>query len=260
MLGLSATPQRDDGLSKVFHWYLGEPVYWEKRREADPDVQVQVVHFRSNDSAYRDPPLDYKGDVILARLLTQVVECKPRNIILVKLIKEFAANPERRILILSERKGHLEELEQGLANSGLSIGYYIGGMKETVREEGAKSARILLATYAMASEAMNIRSLNTVLMASPRKKVEQSVGRILRERPCERKVIPLIIDMVDMHGVYKGQFKKRRVFYRACGYSFQVRTYNETQLEESSEESDNEDVSVVYNEDKKDPNECAIID
>jgi hypothetical protein len=35
------------------------------------------------------------------------------------------------------------------------------------------TGRIILATYAMASEAMNIKTLNAVVLASPRKKVEQ---------------------------------------------------------------------------------------
>lgn len=74
-------------------------------------------------------------------------------------------------------------------------------MKEAVREEAGRTARVLLASYAMASEAMNIKSLNAVILASPRKRIEQSVGRVLRERPTERKVPPVIIDVVDSHGV-----------------------------------------------------------
>jgi superfamily II DNA or RNA helicase len=43
MLGLSATPTRDDGLTKVFEWFLGKPIHWEKTREADPDVIVKFI-------------------------------------------------------------------------------------------------------------------------------------------------------------------------------------------------------------------------
>jgi hypothetical protein len=95
---------------------------------------------------------------------------------------------------------------------------------------------------------MNIKSLNTVLLASPRKKIEQSVGRILRERPSERKVDPLIMDVVDSHGVYQGQWRKRRVFYKACGYKIQFKTYSEKE-EESSEdiEEPSKNVSIVQN-------------
>ena len=102
------------------------------------------------------------------------------------------------------------------------MSYYIGGMKEDVRESGAATARVLLASYAMASEAMNIKSLNTVIMASPRKKVEQSTGRILRIQKDQREVPPLIIDVVDSHGVYQGQWKKRAQYYRKCSYRIQI--------------------------------------
>jgi hypothetical protein len=91
-------------------------------------------------------------------------------------------------------------------------------MKEETREEGEKTARVLLASYAMTSEAMNIKSLNAVILASPRKKVEQSTGRILRTRIADRVVAPLIVDIVDVHGVYQGMWKKRLAYYKKCAY------------------------------------------
>jgi hypothetical protein len=94
-------------------------------------------------------------------------------------------------------------------------------MKEEVREEGARTAQVLLGTYAMASEAMNIKTLNTMVMASPRKKIEQSTGRILRTRKDEREVVPLIVDIVDSHGVYQGQWFKRRAYYKRCAYKIE---------------------------------------
>jgi hypothetical protein len=70
----------------------------------------------------------------------------------------------------------------------------------------------------MASEAMNIKTLNAVILASPRKKVEQSTGRILRTRIADRVVAPLIVDIVDVHGVYQGMWKKRLAYYKKCAY------------------------------------------
>ena len=257
MLGLSATPQRDDGLTKVFEWYLGKPVYWEKTREKDTTVQVRSIQFRTKDAQYLDQPVDFRGEVVLARLLTNVVECASRTRMIVREIQELCQEKGRRVLVLSERKSHLEAMEKLLEDSGLSLSYYIGGMKEAVREEGAKIARVLLATYAMASEAMNIKSLNTVILASPRKKIEQSVGRILRERPSERKITPLIVDVVDSHGMYQGQYRTRRAFYKKCGYTFQSRRYNDDVLEESSEEdSADSDLEGVV----QDMNACGITD
>jgi superfamily II DNA or RNA helicase len=217
MLGLSATPTRDDGLTKVFEWFLGKPVYWEKKREADPGVIVKKVDFDTDDAAYQEVPVDSQGETILARLLTQVVVCEARNEAIDGIMADLVKEVKRRILVLSERKSHLERIERGLPK-GTTVGYYIGGMKEDVREEGAKTAQVLLGTYAMASEAMNIKTLNTMVMASPRKKIEQSTGRILRTRKDEREVEPIIVDIVDSHDVYQNQWLKRRAYYKRCEY------------------------------------------
>jgi superfamily II DNA or RNA helicase len=223
VLGLSATPTRDDGLTKVFEWFLGEPVYWEKIREADETVSVRGVRFTSSDTGYSIEPTDDNGEIVMARLLTQVVECAERTKMIAGIIVDLAKDPNRRILVLSERIGHLNSLEALLmeTNPGLIIRYYIGGMKEAKREAGAAEANVLLASYSMASEAMNIKSLNAVVLASPRKKVEQSTGRILRQRKEERKVDPLIVDIIDQHGMYIRQWGLRSQYYKQCGYKIQ---------------------------------------
>lgn len=218
MLGLSATPKRDDGLTKVFEWFLGKPVYWEKSREPDETVIVRCEQFTCDDAEYTEVPTNYRGEMIMARLLSRVVDCTERTQKIAQIVKEICADPNRRILVLSERIGHLKAIEALLEPSGLTMSYYVGGMKEAVREEGAKSAKVLLASYAMASEAMNIKTLNAVILASPRKKVEQSTGRILRTQISQRTVAPLIVDIVDVHGVYQGMWKKRRAYYKKCAY------------------------------------------
>jgi superfamily II DNA or RNA helicase len=219
MLGLSATPTRDDGLTKVFEWHLGKPVYWEKRREADETVSVEIMRFTSNDIDYTEVPTNFRGEVILARLLTKIVSCMKRNIYIADKLKDLIKEPARRILVLSERISHLEDLEALLKPTGCVMGYYIGGMKTATRELAAEEAQILWATYAMASEAMNIKTLNCVLMASPRRKIEQSTGRILRQRPEERKVAPIIVDVVDVHRSMQSQSRIRIAYYKKCGYN-----------------------------------------
>ena len=66
---------------------------------------------------------------------------------------------------------------------------------------------------------MNIKTLNCVLMASPRKKIEQSTGRILRQRPEERKLAPVILDIIDVHPTYGRQARERIAYYKKCGYN-----------------------------------------
>lgn len=220
MLGLSATPTREDGLSKVFHWFLGEPVYWEKTREPDPSVEVKGVQIKTTDPTYNEVPTDWRGEPVMARLLGNILGCKERSTEIVRWVLRLCKEPARRVLILSERIGHLESLEEMIraADASLTMAYYIGGMKEATREEGAATARILLASYAMASEAMNIKTLNAVILASPRKAVEQSTGRILRVRPDQRQVQPVIVDIIDDHSMYQGQWRKRLTYYKKCHY------------------------------------------
>ena len=280
MLGLSATPTRDDGLTRVFEWFIGKPTYWEKVREADPDVIVRKVDFESDDPAYSNEPVDFRGDVVLPTLLTQVLAYEARNEMIDEVMAGLVAEKDRRILVLSDRKTHLERIEHGhkptlLARlrkvqkeevdkngkvielsitqikgrlkalgldysgglpEGTTVSYYIGGMKEEVREEGARTSQVLLGTYAMASEAMNIKTLNTMVMASPRKKIEQSTGRILRVQKDARTVQPLIVDIVDSHGVYQGQWKKRHVYYKKCAYKIAKSTDAVTETKEEVNE------------------------
>ena len=74
----------------------------------------------------------------------------------------------------------------------------------------------------MASEAMNIKTLNTVVLASPRTNVEQATGRILRTRISERIVQPLILDIVDPHDPLMNQLKSRESYYKKCNYTIET--------------------------------------
>ena len=80
---------RDDGLTKVFEWHLGKPVYWEKKREADSTVSVEIMRFKSDDLVYTDTPTNFRGEVIFATLLTQILGFQKRNEFIAKKLKEL---------------------------------------------------------------------------------------------------------------------------------------------------------------------------
>ena len=73
----------------------------------------------------------------------------------------------------------------------------------------------------MASEAFSVKKLNTVILATPRKQVQQSTGRIFRQRIDERKVPPHIIDIIDSHDCHKRRWYVRQKFYKDCQYTFE---------------------------------------
>jgi superfamily II DNA or RNA helicase len=93
------------------------------------------------------------------------------------------------------------------------VGYYVGGMKEADLKK-SETCQVIIATYAMAAEALDIKTLTTLLLATPKTDIIQAVGRILRVKH-ER---PLVIDIIDTHEVFINQWQKRRKYYASNKY------------------------------------------
>ncbi|NCA22840.1 MAG: hypothetical protein EBS86_17130, partial [Crocinitomicaceae bacterium] len=116
-LGLSATPQRADGLEDIFKIFLGPVRYQISVREADRSVEVRTIRFHSADPAYATVPYDFRGKVNRARLCNQIAECKQRTQFLCAEI-EPSLREGRKLLILSNRREHLAEFERILRGRG----------------------------------------------------------------------------------------------------------------------------------------------
>ena len=69
---------------------------------------------------------------------------------------------------------------------------------------------------------MDIPKLNTMILASPKSDIVQSVGRILRQKKEIRKFTPLIVDIQDEFATFKNQSKKRLAFYNRCKYDITI--------------------------------------
>jgi hypothetical protein len=219
-LGLSATLDRKDGLRKVFEWFIGRVVN-ELVVRTDKALLVKMVKYFDTDSTYGVEKLLWNGQKNSAAMITDVCEYEPR---IVRLIDEYEAlikkEPERKTLILSGRRNHLEMIENSLIDRGYrSIGYYVGGMKEQDLKK-TETRDIILATYSMAAEGMDIPVLNTLILASPIGDIEQAVGRIQRQKPHERKYVPYIIDIWDQYSLFQIQGLRHVKFYKKNGYSF----------------------------------------
>jgi superfamily II DNA or RNA helicase len=222
-LGLSATLKRNDGMTKVFYHFLGKPVYQQKKRA---DTGTEVIMW-----SYYDPHPDYgreqsfmkAGRKILKtpNMISAIAAFEPRNKMILELLCDLLKRePGRQVLILSERITHLHTLER-MINAELperTVGYYIGGMSQEALDKSA-TRHILLASYQMSSEGMNIPTLNTLILASPISAVEQSIGRVQRQKPSERLYIPLVIDIWDRFSRFQGQGRTRLKHYQSQGYS-----------------------------------------
>jgi superfamily II DNA or RNA helicase len=96
-----------------------------------------------------------------------------------------------------------------------SVGYYIGGMKETELKKTEKK-QIVLASYSMSQEGLDIPTLNAEFLITPKTDIVQSVGRILRAKHAFSH--PIIYDFVDSHDVFQRQWLKRKSYYKKQNY------------------------------------------
>lgn len=222
-LGLSATPWRKDGKDVVFQSHIGTV-------RVRAELEVMIPKILLHESGWKVPIWSSYGtpkkmphtpgktmhvDKLLAASL-------PRNMVIVDFTLK-AKSKDRATMIFSTLTNHLRELERLFLEAGVAkkdIGYYVGSTfysgdkksKARQREE-AKYKPIILATYAMASEATDIPWLDTCVLATPRADVVQIVGRIRREYPDKKQ--PIVFDLVDGDSnVFKMYASKRQRWYR----------------------------------------------
>ena len=248
-LGLSATVQRKDGMTKAFVAFLGDIVYQGRRRvDAVDVVQTSFISptgpprsFASTSTLTSAQQQDPYGQEVLipgickpniSRMINGICAHQPRTAFIVDIIRMiFARDRDRKILVLSDRKQQLADLKarlDSLASSQsqhqtITSGFYYGGLKAQELQE-SEQKQVLLATFAYASEGMDCKSLDTLILASPKSDIEQSCGRILREKAAERRNGPLIVDIVDEFSLFVRQAAKRRVYFRKNKYNVHIQS------------------------------------
>jgi len=209
-LGLSATMTRKDGLTKILKWFLGD-VVCKKERKGEDKVLVKAINYTVNDEEFNKIETNYRGQIKYTTMIKKICEYNNRSEFIIKILQDvLRSNPNQQIMILGHQKKLLRYLHDAIKHRTIStVGYYIGGMKEKDLKisEGKK---VIIATYAMAEEGLDIKTLTTLIMATPKVDVTQSVGRILRKKHNNG----LVIDIVDSHCIFERHFNKRKTFYR----------------------------------------------
>tara|TARA_Y100000389_G_scaffold134961_1_gene132477 strand:+ start:23084 stop:24478 length:1395 start_codon:yes stop_codon:yes gene_type:complete len=212
LLGLSATIDRKDGLTYVIHWLMG-PVLYQTHRERKNDVVVRKYSIHINE--YEEPfPLNKAGKANLSCAINILTESNVRNQTIISIIKECLQS-NRKLLILTDRRNHCIELSRMC--DFVKNGLYIGGMKQDELTE-SESCPVIFGTFTLAHEGLDIPSLDTLILATPKSDIVQAVGRILRET-LGKTNHPLVIDLIDHWGVFKAQYYKRHKYYKSTGFT-----------------------------------------
>ncbi len=206
VLGLSATPKRQDGMHPIMGMQCGEIVCEIKRDK-------KIIHMFKTVQTQFEP---YEDDFVM--MLGEIVEDHTRNNLIIDEIEKLQ---DRNVLVISERIEHLHILYHGLKNRQIDATLLYGGMGAKVQREAmldAQSAKIILSTSGYIGEGIDFSHLDTIVFTMPISypgRIVQYLGRIGRRgQEC------LAIDFVDENvPMFKNSFKKRLKGYVQMGYN-----------------------------------------
>ena len=217
IIGLTATPDRLDGLGYALPWLLGDIAYRSIRVNEQP-VSVQFVCYKDGPQI---PRLDRTKQPSIARMVNDLVDDNTRTNLILAILNKLVLqqNTNRQVLLLTDRRNHvllLASLLNEMYNWPDLVGVIMGGQRESIREQEMQK-RIIISTYHFFAEGQDVPRLDTLLLCTPRSNIEQAVGRILR--PSKTKQPPIIVDIWDNYSVFPYMKNKRAGFYYKSKYN-----------------------------------------
>ena len=205
ILGLSATPNRKDGLQPILYEQLGKIAYEHKKQKSfDNKLEIIRTDFVSQVETY-------------AELINELSRNENRNNLI---IEQILLHKSRKILLLTDRIEHINILEEKLENNGiefLSIHGSLPKKEQENRMEKVNQNSLILATTSYFGEGIDFPHLNTIIFATPISyygRLVQYLGRIGRgNQEC------LAIDFLDYkNAMLNSAYKKRVEGYKQMHY------------------------------------------
>ena len=205
LLGLSATPIRQDGMHPIMFMQCGD-IGFEKQQKRSQTHRLITVQTEF-ESMYED----------FASILNELAEDEVRNRLIVHEIQKLS---ERNILILSDRIEHLNILYHMLDAKMINSVLLYGGLSQKMQKAAikeAQDARIILSTSSYIGEGIDFSHLDAIVFTMPVSfpgRVIQYLGRIGRRgQRC------IAVDFVDeLMPMLRASFTKRSKAYKKMGY------------------------------------------
>jgi superfamily II DNA or RNA helicase len=235
LYGLTATAIRKSNDEKLIFIHIGDVIHEVKFPiDKNNSSKKLAVIIRKTDLFI---PFDYKTDKI--ETLNQIlVHDTERNKLIIEDIKT-EANNARKVLVLTERKTHIDVLYQYL-KSKYEVITISGEDSEAARKIKLKQIKeghfqILISTGQYFGEGADFDNLECLVLAYPfafEGKLIQYIGRVQRT-----ETTSIIYDYRDIHIDYlDNQFKQRNKYYRKLLNAGQLKKFDELLL--------------IFNEDK----------
>ncbi|MBR57162.1 MAG: helicase [Myxococcales bacterium] len=213
-VGLTATPERKDGLQPILYAAVGPLVHQvdpNELREIGAILQIEV------NPIFTPFEYAYKGDhtALIEALSTN--DSRNRDI-----IQAVCGHHRQRSLVLTDRVLHAAELHERLRRfTSIRTACVVGETPAAEREQVFRALEqgdieIIVATTALVGEGFDCPALDTLFLTIPIGSVPrltQVIGRILR--PHMDKGLPRVIDFVDWKiPALRRQFNLRKRVYR----------------------------------------------
>lgn len=205
-LGLTATPDRKDGLRSYVEWLVGPVAFM-----CPTDFRRVVVLRATYPDTRVQPHAAAKDHLQRCLMVNDAAADVPRTLLLLRFVGNVVKESSRRVLVLTERVQQVDDFAGYLAAGGIAVARLHAGVPAD-QVAAADSARVVVANYPMASEALDIAGLDTIVTLTPVVGfIEQVVGRIVRIAADKRR--PLVVDWVDPVGLFAGMARTRRKWY-----------------------------------------------
>ena len=218
-IGLTATPVRHDGLTAFVGWNFGQTAYRVTTQDLDRAGLTMAPEVVWVETGWSPPDEDMANHERVAAM----VEDYSRNLLVVDTAKRALADG-RTVLVLADRVAHCRQLAALITREGYPAEALVGDVSAKRRDEilgraRAGELRCVTAT-SVADEGLDLPGLDCVIFASPSGnlgRVQQRAGRA--GRVCTGKRQPLVYDLVDDWGPYRGYARRRKKLYRSLGWS-----------------------------------------
>ncbi len=150
----------------------------------------------------------------MSAVITVLTKLELRNMLIVENVMKLITK-NYKIMVFSDRREHCVALKAMFEENNIAAGLYIGGMKKSELEDSTNCV-VLLTTYSMAKEGIDLPDFDALLLSTPRSDVVQACGRVLHAKTVRS---PIIIDIVDNWTIGKAQYGKRVIYYKKSGFT-----------------------------------------
>ena len=157
VLGLSATPHRKDGLSNLLYWSMGE-IRFRASRGAEEALNVRQ---RLYEGAVVPDRVGRDGKINMQMMVTALTKDAARTRRIACCVEENVALGHC-VLVLSDRVEHLSQIASHLSD----VRWYIGKTPPAERKRTEEEGKIVLSTFQMAKEGLDIRRLSCIVRHS----------------------------------------------------------------------------------------------